>query len=505
MRIENEQLFPLEPDGHRLITTHIEAEAFGFEMKQIWCSSPSRAHRTVPYAVPKTVRIATQSTEEAAARFTPPPYAVTVENRGERYLAALEADAGWHRWSFAAFSATARGLTVSVDLEGHTLPSEAAAHVRLRLVRGEAGEDRYALLARGLRAGYPDAYPDAYTGGAQAGGAQAPPHQPAPRWWSRPIYCGWGDQVAISLYLEGPGREPRALAYNTEGLYRRWVARLDEAEVPIGTIIIDAGWSPGGVWEAYPNHWPDLRGFIEDQHDAGRRVLLWIPTWLYENVPPTLCVRSGERPLVTDATHPSYLAFLQEQTTRLLSDGEDGYNADGFKIDQLAYVPTEVSARGGEQFGRSFRLPEDHEPLQQHGSDWGFESLYRLQKALYEAAKAVKPDALINSSTIHPYFHDTLDMARLHDTGTVDTDVFAAMKARADLVHAALPSVLIDTDDWVHHDYGKWLDYTRRSHLLGVPCLFYAERFVLAFDRSPPTRPIAMEDLRSLAAVWKGI
>lgn len=489
MTNDDEQRIPLESDGHRRITTRIEARTLGFKVERIWCSSPSRAHRTAPYDVPKTVRIGTQSTAEAAARFTPPPYAVAVEGDGQCILVAVEADAGWHLWNFVTFAATTEDLTASVDLEGHTLPTSASAHIRLRVVRGETDEDRYALLARALRAGYPQAY--------------ASPELPTPEWWSRPIYCGWGDQVAMSLHLEGPGREPRALAYNTEGLYRRWIARLEEAGVPIGTVIIDAGWSPGGMWEAYPNHWPDLRGFIEDQHDAGRRVLLWIPTWLHEDLPPILCVKSGRRSLVADATNPTYLSHLQDQVRRLLSDDPGGYNADGFKIDQLAYVPTEVSPRGGEQFGRSFRLPEDHEPLCQHGSTWGFESLYRLQKTLYEAAKAVKPDALVNSSTIHPYFYDTFDMARLHDTGTVDTDVFAAMKARADLVRAAVPNVLIDADDWVHHDYAKWLDYTRRSHRLGVPCLFYAERFVLAFDRSPATRPIAMDDLRNLAAVWK--
>jgi hypothetical protein len=491
MTIENEQRIPLESDGTRIIAARIETGTLGFELDQIWCSSPSRSHRTAPYPVPKTVRIGTQSTDEAAARFTPPPYAVIVEGNGGRCLVTLEADPGWHRWNFAAFSATAKGLTVSVDLEGHTPPQEAVAHIQLRVVGGDTGNNRYALLARGLRAGYPDAY--------------ASPVQPTPHWWSRPIYCGWGDQVAMSLHLEGPGREPRALAYNTEGLYRRWIARLEEAKVPIGTIIIDAGWSPGGIWQPYPNQWPDLRGFIAEQHDAGRHVLLWIPTWLYEGLPPVICVRADDQPLVADATNPNYLKYVGDQVRRLLSDGKQGYNADGFKIDQLAYVPTEIRPRGGEQFGRSFRLPEDHAPLRQYGSDWGFESLYRLQKTIYEAAKAVKPDALINSSTIHPYFHDTFDMARLHDTGTVDTDVFAAMKARADLVRASVPNVRIDTDDWVHHDYAKWLDYTRRSHQLGVPCLFYAERFVLAFDRSPATRPIAMDDLRSLASVWDQI
>ncbi len=473
------------------LSARLTAKELGWPIETIWSSSPSPEHRTEPYPVPQLVRIATQRTTEAAAKFTPPPYAVSVAGGGRQLLVTVEADAGWHRWSFAEFSASAAGLEVTVDLEGHTPPRQALGHMRLRLVGAAADEDRYALLARGLQAGYPAAY--------------AAPKKKAPAWWARPIYCGWGDQVATALHLEGPGPEARALVYNTEGLYRRWVGRLEAARLNVGTVIIDAGWSPAGVWEAYPNHWPNLRGFIDDQHRAGRKVLLWIPTWLHEGLPDEWCVRAGGRALVADATNLQYLAFLRRQTARLLSDAKDGYNADGFKIDQLAYVPTEVLTRGGEQFGRSFYLPPRHPRLRQRGSTWGCESLYRLQRAIYEAAKAVKPDALVNSSTIHPYFHDTCDMARLHDTESVAADIFAGMKARADLSRAALPHKLVDADDWVHHDYRKWLDYTRRSRHIGVPCLFYTERFVLAFDRTPTTRPIPLAALKGLARAWAGL
>ena len=84
-------------------------------------------------------------------------------------------------------------------------------------------------------------------------------------------------------------------------------------------------------------------------------------------------------------------------------------------------------------------------------------------------------------------------MLRLHDTGSVKKNVFKAMKARADLVRAVLPNMLIDADDWIIKDYRKWLDYTLSSYQLGVPCVFYTERFVNSKEDEPVTRPLPMK------------
>ena len=183
-----------------------------------------------------------------------------------------------------------------MDLEGHTNPTEAARHASIMLVAGLEGEARTELLARGLEAAYPVEFASAC----------------APEWWTRPVYCGWGDQVALSLKLEGPGPERRAINYCTQGLYERWIQRLESAGVPVGTIIIDNGWSPCGVWEPHFDRWPDLRGFIDRQHDAGRRVLLWVGFWLYEGLPERWCTRIGDRLLTADAGNAGYRAFPAE-------------------------------------------------------------------------------------------------------------------------------------------------------------------------------------------------
>jgi hypothetical protein len=286
-------------------------------------------------------------------------------------------------------------------------------------------------------------------------------------------------------------------------LYQRWIDRLDQAGVSFGTVTIDNGWSSGGVWKPYLNQWPDLRGFIDRQHQKKRRVLLWLGTFLTEDLPDEWCIFAEKTKMIADPTNRKYRAFLRDHVRRLLSSEEDGYNADGFKIDQLAYAPTENRPRGGEQFGRSFQLENPHPKMKLAGMSWGCEVLYLLQKEIYTAAKSVKPDALITSSTVHPYFYDSFDMVRLHDTETVNVDVFEAMKARADLSRAALPHAPIDTDDWVWGDYKKWMDYTMRSYKIGVPCIFYAERFVQSFQKQPTVLPIPIGDLRKIAQAWK--
>jgi len=438
-----------------------------------------------------SIRLGTRDSVEAGAKFTPPPYAVVLVAGERKVLASVQAGRGYHLWNFSEFAVTRAKLTVTLDLESHSEASSVRKHVALALTEGKPGESLLQLLSRGMAAAYPAAF--------------LPPAGGRPDWWRRPIYCGYGDQVARALWLEGSGPEARALAYCTQDLYERWLARLDRAALPVGTIIIDAGWSPGGVWEPDPARWPDLRGFVDRRHREGRRVLLWLATWLQEGLPAAWCVTVGRKKLTADPTNLAYRKFIREKIRRLLSAGKNGFAADGFKVDQLQYTPTEMNPRGGEQFGRCFAVTGKHPRLKANGDTWGAELLYRLQKELYTAAKEAKPEALVTSSTVHPYFHDTFDMVRLHDTGSVNTDVFAAMKARADLARAVLPRHLIDTDDWVHSDYDRWLDYTRRSHRLGVPCIFYAERFVAGWGKAPLTRTIPLADLRKIAAVWSAL
>jgi hypothetical protein len=478
----------LKPAGE-FLELRLSAADLGLKPREIWNPSPTVRHRREPWPFPKTIRIGTLGNEDTGAKFSPPPYAVGISDGEVEVLLSVEADAGWHLWNHVDFIGEGDTVTVSVDLEGASSPAEVARHVRLRLVPRQAGESRHALLARGLAMGYPAAY--------------AAPAQPDPSWWDRPIYCGWGDQVAQAFHLESVGPEARALAYCIQGLYDRWTRRLEGAGVPVGTVIIDAGWSPTGTWITDPIRWPDLKGFIARQHDQGRKVLLWLATWLWDGLPDDWCTYADGVKLTVDPTNRTYLAQIPERMAEMLS--ATGLNADGFKIDQLGYTPSNRRPRGGPAFGRTrfYDAPKTPIKLRQPGL-WGAELLYEYQKTIYRAAKAIKPDCLITSSTVHPYYYDSFDMTRLHDTGIVPENVFKAMGGRADLSRAALPFKPIDTDDWVHTNYALWYQYTSGSRCLGVPCIFYAERFVAGWKAEPLTKVVPLRDLRRLAKAWGG-
>jgi hypothetical protein len=474
------------------LVARISTADLGFTPTRIWSSSPGMYHRTTPYRLPRRIRIGVRESMEAGAKFSPAPFAVVVQGGREKCLVAVGARAGWHRFGAVDFVGRKRSVEVRVDLEGHTAWTQAVRHIGVYLLRAKPGENSMALVRRGMEDLYPAAYGRA--------------RDTRPDWWHRPIYCGWGDQVGASVAMEGPGPEPRALVYCTQGLYERWLKRLEEADVPIGTVCIDAGWSLGGVWQPLRSQWPDLRAFIDGQHKKGRKVLLWLATWYTEGLPDKWCVHVGERKLVADPTNAAYRRFLRESTARLVSRKRGCFNADGFKIDQLRYVPSEREPWGGEHFGRNVFVRGRHPGIKlARGDTWGLELLYQLQKDVYQAAKNAKRDCLVSSSTVHPYFHDTLDMVRLHDTGSVDCDVVAAMTARADLARAALPDCVIDADDWVHSDYRKWMDYTLNSYRIGVPCIFYAERFVYLGQEASGWRPIALKDLKRIGRRWRQV
>jgi hypothetical protein len=478
--------FETKPDGE-FLTAHITAADLGFPPSGLWNPSPSVHHRTEPYEVPEEVEIGLKITEKTGAKLSPPPYAVEVETEGERALVALVAEPGYHLWNQAEFAADAEGVTVKVDTEGHANPAALAPRVSVGVLRGNPAEGPMDLLARGMRELYPE--------------GTAEPEEPKPEWWHRPIYCGWGDQVSISMWLEGVGNEWRAGNYCIQGLYDRWISRLEEADVPLGSVTIDAGWSTGRL---EPNSkWPDMGGFIASQHEAGRRVLLWIGTFPgAADLPEDWCYEGPDGKRRADPTHPEYRAFLRRRVEELISP--EGYDADGFKIDQLSRGPTERRPwRGTGRGGTKTRDPE-HSLIDLAGEGWGCELLREHQMDIYGPAKKAKSDSLITSSTVHPYFHDTLDMVRLHDTGQVE-DVMAAMGARARLARAALPGKLVDTDDWTSRDYDLWMEYTTSSHRIGTPCLFYAERFMENWEEEPATRLIPLEDLRKIGETWREV
>src|SRR5690606_17297622 len=130
--------------------------------------------------------------------------------------------------------------------------------------------------------------------------------------------------------------------------------------------------------------------------------------------------------VAADPTNPAYERRLRAAVRWML--GAEGYDADGFKLDFTARIPS----------GPGLAL---------HGDAWGLELMRLYLSILHSEAKATKPDALMMTHTPHPYLADLVDMIRLNDINE-GSDVNAAMRHRARVAGIACPDALIDTDNW---------------------------------------------------------
>ena len=289
----------------------------------------------------------------------------------------------------------------------------------------------------------------------------------SPRWWYGPLFCGWGEQCA--LRPDAPGAAATQAAYE-------WMSdQLDAHGLEPTAVIIDDKWMTT-YGEALPDpvKWPDLRGFVEAQHAKGRRVMLWFKAWNTEGLPVEECVGLWSQPHGADPNSPAYQERLRRVMQRLLGDGPEDCNCDGVKVDFANVMP----------LGRDLRGTT---------SAYGIELLKQWFALFYAAAKAVKPDCLINCSCAHPYFAETTDQARLHDYFWGQRSAWQVMSYRQRLFRAALPGVPIDTDGVVS-THRETMDYAHRCVELGVPDLY--------FLTTGGDTELTAEDLADIAEVW---
>ena len=266
----------------------------------------------------------------------------------------------------------------------------------------------------------------------------------SPAWWSRPIYCSWGDQIYAARMREGRLDESNGSRYATENDIDRWLAIAEREKLPIGTIILDLGWMSGhGDFEPNPNHFSDLRAFIDKLHAKGLHVLLWIP--MYEatgtlfNLDKTksdvaakhpewlVQTREGKPTDIFDYTNPGSRDYLRSRIHYMLSSDPGGLNADGLKVDFIDRLPNPA-------------VSTFHDP------SWGIGEAMsaRVLELIYTSAKRTKADALIDSSFMNPLFHAWQDVIRLNDdvSNAVETYWWRAWAASVNGVR------LIDGDDW---------------------------------------------------------
>ena len=276
------------------------------------------------------------------------------------------------------------------------------------------------------------------------------PAEEDPAWWSGPFMCGWGEQCSAVGKLSC---DPYVMA--TQEFYEGISQKLDEKGLRPTAIIIDDKWQLR-YGEAMPDKekWPDLRKFVDEQHEKGRKVVLWFKTWNHEGLDADECVDMLCQPYCADPTTEKYRKRVQEIMRRLLSDEEGCYNCDGFKFDFLNCAP----------LGRLVRAKE--------ASVYGVELVHRMMELLYRSVKAIKPDALVNCSCCHPYFAEFTDQARLHDYDHSMRSQKMTMRFRKNLFKAAIPEVSIDTDGVSSLSRREAMQYIRYSPELGVPDLY---------------------------------
>ena len=293
-------------------------------------------------------------------------------------------------------------------------------------------------------------------------------------WWSRPMFCGWGEQNIIA---DRRGVRPQAVA--TQADYDRFIALIAEKRLNPGTIIIDDKWQKQyGPCEVDTDKWPDLRGWIDARHAEGHKVLLWYGAWCPEGLEPDECLADdqGRRP-TCDPTTPAYQARIGPMLHRMLSPDPGCYNADGIKYDWTG-VPFDPA-------------------LQPQGDQWGVEMFKTYTKLIYDAAKAAKPDALVITHTANAYFAECTDMVRLNDISERTRELTNMMTHRQKIARIACPHALIDCDNSSATTHTEWLDYMKAQPSLGVPSLYYLTALY------PTYEPITDEDWDELAHIWR--
>jgi len=388
--------------------------------------------------------------------FTPPPYCLAFEGPDGWLGLGIEAQPSENRYTDLRYVAQRGAFHLTLSYDGRTRLS---GSYRLPDVAIHFASGPYEALGahvRSLRERLlvPEVSP-----------------RPLPGWWCWPIFCGWGSQSHLAARTVRPAPE---LA--TEQNYRSFLDTLAQHGVSPGVLVIDDKWQATyGENEGDEAKWPDLPGFVAEQHAAGRKVLLWLKAWDPEGLPEGECVTNAAGVKVScDPTNPVFERRLRESVRRML--GPDGYDADGFKIDFTARMPS----------GPGLRL---------HGDAWGLELMRLYLQVIYSEAKRVKPDALVMTHTPHPYLADLLDMVRLNDINT-DSDVNEAMRHRAKVARIACPHALIDTDNWPIPDRETWRRYLPLQLELGVPSLYYSSHIDTSGE------PLLAEDYELIRRVW---
>lgn len=382
--------------------------------------------------------------------FTPPPFCFAFETAAGWLGLGVQAELGENRFTELDYHGRPGAFHLSLSYEGHTA---VMGRYHLPSIGFDFAVDEYAVLAAHVAALRQNRQaplsPLSTLPGLRPTRAASEHDYRRAAWWQEPIFCGWGAQCHLAA--RDGGRAPDKA---TQANYDAFLDALDAHDLNPGIVVLDDKWQATyGDNAADPAKWPDLPGFIRDQHNRGRRVLLWLKAWDFEGLTVDECITNAAGvPVAVDPTNQNYRKRLKASIHNML--GTSGYNADGLKLDFTARIP---SGPG----------------MEADTWAWGLELMRAYLELLYLTAKAAKPDALVMTHTPHPYLADTTDMIRLNDVN-IAQPVVPAMRHRARVARLACPHAIIDTDNWPMPNIAAWREYVAVQPELGVPSLYFA-------------------------------
>ncbi len=363
--------------------------------------------------------------------FTPPPYFYAFQvGDGSWVGAGLEASVGqmpFTRYLTAPDPAGHLAFVVEYDSEPRFETAFTSPALTLRF----GAADEYQALRQ-------------HAEGQVASGRLTPVVRKPAAWWQGVMVCGWHWQVT-----EAARYKTDASGAARQDLYEDMVRTFDRHGVAFDMMTIDAFWGkPDGIWRADPERWPDLRGFIDREHAKGRRVILWICTNVH-GLPDDELYIVGDRRLL-DPLNPKWKQRVADCCRYMFGDGPGCLNADGLKFDFTEMVP--------------FKGIPSRCTRELHGLDY----LHALFTTVYEAAKAVRADALMDFQVAHPAFAGVYDMSRLNDFFLPERQDLRVMQGRARIAEAVGFGALVDTDGPASEKY------LRESHAFGNPSFYLA-------------------------------
>ena len=266
-----------------------------------------------------------------------------------------------------------------------------------------------------------------------------PPKREFLDWQKGILACGWRYQVKL----------PRP-AQCTQQLHEDFIAMMERNGIDFDTLIIDDFWGEQhGLWEVSKDKWPDMRGFVDKLHSQGRHVLLWICTDPV-GLPPEEQLY-GSFNIFSEAYKQRIALYMH----KMLSDEPGCLNVDGFKFDFTS------------------QLPGKYPP----GASRNMQFLYDRFKLVTDAARAVKPDCLLDYQCCNPYFAHLHNMLRLNDYFALPENGLDEMKIRAKVAKIASYGALIDTDhvSFNNNPYTGGMDFFREIPEYGCPSLYLQE------------------------------